>query len=72
MSSQLRLMLERAISSSRRSSTLELPLDRKLGELSRYTYVYAGALPLRMERRISEQPAPSALTLAMTCLLKSP
>lgn len=66
MSNSLPLLLERAISSSRRSSALELPLDRKLGELSRYTYVYADALPLRMERRISEQPAPSALTLAMT------
>lgn len=66
MASSLKLMLERAISSNRQSSALELPLDRKLGELSRYTYVYADALPLRMERRISEQPAPNALTLAMT------
>ncbi len=66
MSNSLPLLLERAINSSRRSSSLELPLDRKLGELSRYTYVYGDALPLRMERRISEQPAPNALTLAMT------
>ncbi|MGP4846379.1 hypothetical protein ACTXGQ_19820, partial [Marinobacter sp. 1Y8] len=66
MSNSLPLLLERAISSSRRSNALELPLDRKLGELSRYTYVYGNALPLRMERRISEQPLPSALTLAMT------
>lgn len=66
MASSLKLMLERVISASRLSSALALPLDRKLGELSRYTYVYADALPLRIERRISEQPAPSALTLAMT------
>lgn len=66
MASSLHLRLERVISASRLSNALELPLDRKLGELSRYTYVYADALPLRMERRISEQPAPSALTLAMT------
>ena len=65
MSNSLPLLLERAISSSRRSSALELPLDRKLGELSRYTYVYANALPLRMERLISEQPAPNALALAL-------
>lgn len=66
MSNSLPLLLERAISSSRLSNRLALPLDRKLGELSRYTYVYGDALPLRMERRISEQPAPNALTLAMT------
>lgn len=66
MSNSLPLLLERAISSSRLSSALELPLDRKLGELSRYTYVYADALPLRMERRISEQPAPNALYLALS------
>lgn len=66
MANSLKLMLERAISASRLSNALELPLDRKLGELSRHTYVYAEALPLRMERRISEQPAPNALTLAMT------
>lgn len=66
MPNSLPLLLERAISASRLSNALELPLDRKLGELSRYTYVYADALPLRMERRISEQPAPNALTLAMT------
>ena len=66
MSNSLPLLLERAISSSRLSNALELPLDRKLGELSRYTYVYAGALPLRMERRTSDQLEPNALTLAMT------
>ena len=48
MASSLQLRLERAISANRLSSALELPLDRKLGELSRYTYVYADALPLRM------------------------
>lgn len=66
MASSLKLMLERAISSNRQSSALELPLDRKLGDLSRYTYVYADALPLRLERRISDQPAPNALHLAMS------
>lgn len=66
MASSLQLRLERAISSNRLSSALELPLDRKLGDLSRYTYVYADALPLRMERRISEQPAPNALYLALS------
>lgn len=66
MSNSLPLLLERAISSSQLPGALELPLDRKLGELSRYTYVYADALPLRMERRISEQPAANALYLAMS------
>lgn len=65
MSNSLPLLLERVIISSRLSNALELPLDRKLGELSRYTYVYAEALPLRMERRISEQPAPNALYMAL-------
>ena len=65
MSNQLRLMLERHISASRLANVLDLPLDRKLGELSRLTYVYADALPLRMERKISEQPAPNALYLAI-------
>ncbi|WP_413520589.1 hypothetical protein [Psychrobacter glacincola] len=66
MSNSLPLLLERAISSSRPSNALELPLDRKLGELSRYTYVYADALPLRLERRIDEQPAANALYLALS------
>lgn len=66
MASSLQLRLERAISSNRLSSALELPLDRKLGDLSRYTYVYTDALPLRLERRISEQPAPNALYLALS------
>lgn len=68
MASSLKLMLEHVISASRLSNALELPLDRKLGDLSRYTYVYADVLPLRMERRISEQPASNALHLAMTNL----
>lgn len=66
MASSLQLRLERAISANRVSSALELPLDRKLGDLSRYTYVYADALPLRLERRISEQPAANALYLALS------
>lgn len=66
MSNSLPLLLERTISASRLSNGLELPLDRKLGELSRYTYVYGDALPLRMERRISEQPSPNALYLALS------
>lgn len=66
MSNQLRLMLERVISVSRVSSALELPLDRKLGDLSRYKYVYADALPLRMERKISEQPDANKLRLSLS------
>lgn len=66
MASSLQLRLERVISANHLSSALELPLDRKLGDLSRYTYVYADALPLRMERRISEQPAPNALHLSLS------
>lgn len=66
MASSLKLMLERHISANRVSSALELPLDRKLGELSRLTYVYANSLPLRLERRISEQPQANALYLALS------
>ena len=66
MASSLQLGLERSISSSRLSNALALSLDRKLGELSRYTYVYADALTLRMERGISEQLAPNQLSLGIT------
>lgn len=66
MSKSLPLLLERSISIQPDANKLSLPLDRKLGELSRYTYVYADSLPLRMERRISEQPAPNALYLALS------
>ena len=66
MVGSLKLLLERAISNQPSANWLSLPLDRKIGELSRYTYVYADALPLRLERRISEQPAANALYLAMS------
>ncbi|KAF0569521.1 hypothetical protein FQV37_2546 [Psychrobacter nivimaris] len=66
MASSLQLRLERVISANRLSNALELPLDRKLGDLSRYTYAYADALPLRLERKISEQPSASALYLALS------
>lgn len=65
MSKSLPLLLERAISNQPDANKLSLPLDRKLGDLSRYKYVYAVALPLRLERRISEQPEPNVLYLAL-------
>lgn len=65
MASSLKLRLERVISANRLSSALELPLDRKLGDLSRYTYVYVDALPLPLERKISEQPAANALYMSL-------
>lgn len=66
MASSLRLILARKISDQPTANKLSLPLDRKIGDLSRYTYVYADSLPLRMERRISEKPAPNALYLALS------
>lgn len=66
MSKSLPLLLERSISNQPDANKLSLPLDRKLGDLSRYTYVYADALPLRLERKISEQPAANALYLALS------
>lgn len=66
MPDSLPMHLARAISASQEANSLSLPLDRKLGDLSRYTYVYADALPLRLERKISEQPAPNALYLALS------
>ena len=65
MASSLKLMLERVISANRLSSALELPLDRKLGDLPRLKYVYADALPLPLERKISEQPAANALYMSL-------
>ena len=56
MASSLKLMLERVISANRLSNALELPLERKLGDLPRLKYVYADALPLPIDRKISEQP----------------
>lgn len=65
MASSLKLWLERAVSVNCLSNALELPLDRKIGDLSRSKYVYADSLPLRLERLISEQPLPNALALAL-------
>ena len=65
MSNSLPLFLESAISGSRHSNALWLPLDRKLGELSRLTYVYADSLPLRMERLVADSPKSSSLSLSM-------
>ena len=64
MSNSLPLLLERAISANRLSSALELPLDRKLGDI--YVYVSADRLPLPLSRLISEQPPSNALPLGMT------
>ncbi len=66
MASSLKLRLERVISASRLSSALELPLERKLGDLPRLKYVYADALPLPLERKISEQPAANALYISLS------
>ncbi|MGP5518009.1 hypothetical protein ACTXNA_07175 [Psychrobacter celer] len=65
MASSLKLRLERVISASRLSSALELPLERKLGDLPRLKYVYADALPLPLEHKISEQPASNALYMPL-------
>lgn len=66
MANALRLILERYISRSQLSSALGLPIDRKLGDLSRYRYVYADGLPLRLERKVIGQPAANALSLAIS------
>ncbi|GEM_PF-1967086 len=66
MASSLKLMLARVISANRLSSALELPLERKLGDLPRLKYVYADALPLPLERKISEQPAANALYMSLS------
>lgn len=66
MASSLKLQLERAISANRLSNALELPLERKLGDLPSLKYVYADALPLPLERKISEQPAANALYMSLS------
>lgn len=65
MASSLKLMLERVISANRLSNALELPLERKLGDLPRLKYVYTDALPLPLERKISERPAANALYMSL-------
>lgn len=65
MASSLQLRLERVISANRLSNALQLPLERKLGDLPRLKYVYADALPLPLERKISEQPVANALYMSL-------
>ena len=65
MASTLRLILERCIAVQPKANKLSLPLDRNLGDITRYKYVLANTLPLRMERMISEQPSANALKLGM-------
>lgn len=65
MANALRLMLDRYISVQPKANRLSLPLDRNLGDIARYTYVFADALPLRMECLAIDQPSANALTLSM-------
>lgn len=65
MSNQLRLLLERYLSVQPKANKLSLPLDRNIGDITRYKYVLAHALPLRLERLSSEQPSADKLTLGM-------
>lgn len=65
MASTLRLILERYIAAQAKANKLSLPLDRNLGDITRYKYVLSHALPLRMERMTSEQPSANALKLGM-------
>lgn len=65
MSNQLRLLLERYLSVQLKANKLSLPLDRNLGDITRYKYVLVNALPLRMERLSTDQPSANALTLSM-------
>ena len=65
MASTLRLILERYIAVQSKANKLSLPLDRNLGDMTRYNYVLANALPLRLERLSSEQPSANALKLGM-------
>ena len=65
MSKQLRLIIERYISVQPKANKLALPLDRNIGNIARYKYVLANALPLRMERLSSEQPLVNNLRLSL-------
>lgn len=44
---------------------LPLSINRRLGSLDSYTYVYAGKLPLRIEHNIRDKPPASALSLSI-------
>lgn len=65
MSNQLRLILERYIAVRPKANKLSLPLDRNIGDITRYKYVLAYALPLRLERMTSDQPSANALRLGI-------
>lgn len=65
MANALRLMLDRYISEQPKANKLSLPLDRNLGDITRYTYVFADALPLRMERLAIDRPSANVLTLSI-------
>tara|TARA_R110002126_G_scaffold151295_3_gene298309 strand:+ start:10413 stop:12941 length:2529 start_codon:yes stop_codon:yes gene_type:complete len=65
MSSKLPLLLARYIAVQPKANKLSLPLDRNLGDITRYKYVLAHTLPLRLERVTSDQSSASALKLGM-------
>lgn len=71
MSDQLKLMLNRYIPVRQKSNKLGLPLDRKIGELDRLTYVLAGSLPLRMERKQADQLTSNELPLSLGVPLRT-
>ena len=65
MLNPLRLMLERYIALQPKANKLSFPLDRNLGDITRYKYVLANALPLRLERLTGDQPSANALNINM-------
>ena len=65
MSNQLRLVLEHHNAVQPKANKLSLPLDRNIGDITRYKYVLSNALPLRMERVTSNQPSANNLRLSL-------
>lgn len=64
-SNKLPLSIYRGLFSKPPSKELPLTINRQLGSLDSYTYVYAGKLPLRIESRVNQTGSSSTLPLAI-------
>ena len=64
-SGKLPLSISRGLFAKPPIKELPLTINRRLGSLDSYTYVYAGKLPLRIESRINQGGLSSALPLAI-------
>ena len=63
--SELPLPIAREQSNRPRANKLPLHINKELGSLDSYTYVFSGRYPLRIENRVSDKPPSNALPLTI-------